>query len=112
MIWASVTIRVGVIAENNSQRYKKERPRRFHFLRLRSRPSTLSTVGFPKTRGIHAMGPLATLQISTTSASVKETWITDRKVWKAVSKYLLEIVGRITRRTPGATTSRGVMNGR
>src|SRR5579862_4162934 len=112
MMRESVRTRVGVMAENSSQTYRETRPARPHFLRLRSKPSTLSTVGLPKRRGIQASGPLATLQISTTSASVNETWITDRNVWKAVSKCFLEIVGRITRRTPGGVTSCGVVNGR
>src|SRR5207302_273730 len=111
MIRESVRTRVGVIAEKSSQKYKDARPSKFHFLRLRSKPSTLSTVGLPKRRGIQASGPLATLQISTTSASVNETWITDRNVWKGVSKCLREIVGRITRRTPGAVWSCGVVKG-
>src|SRR5437879_12628905 len=112
MMRESVTTRVGVMAESSSQKYKDPRPIRFHFLRLRSRPSTLSTVGFPKRRGIQAIGPLATLQIKTTSAAVKETSISDRNVWKAVSKCFLEMVGSMTRWAPGAISSHGVAEGR
>src|SRR5207302_10898938 len=100
MMRESVTTRVGVMAESNSQKYKDPRPIRFHFLRLRSRPSTLRTVGFPQRRGIQAIGPLATLQMNTTSAGVKETGISDRRVWKAVSKSFREMAGRMTHRMP------------
>src|SRR3984893_13925090 len=112
MMRESVTTRVGVNAEKSSHKYREERPIKFHFLRLRSKPSTFRAVGFPTSRGIQAIGPLATLQMKTTSALVKQTWVRERNVWKAVSKCLLEIVGRMTRRTPGATTSSGFVNGR
>src|SRR5437588_12513536 len=101
MAEASVTMPVGVYIANRSHTSKNERANQFHFLRLRSRPSTFNIVRLPKRRGIQASGLLPTLQISTTSASVKPTWNTESKVLEKVSKCLREIVGSITCLMPG-----------
>src|SRR5581483_261852 len=111
MAEASVTMRVGVYTAIRSHISRNARANQFHFLRLRSRPSTLRIVGLPKIRGIQASELLPTLQISTTTASVNPTWNTDSKVLKKVSKCLREIVGSITRLTPGWTTSSGRVKG-
>ena len=89
---------VGVKAERISQKWRNHCPRKFHLRRFRSNPSTFRAVGFPTSRGIQANGLLATLQMSTTSASLKSTCRTDMKRVKQGIEMLARKVGKITRR--------------
>src|SRR5581483_10847745 len=101
MAEASVTMRVGVNTAIRSHISRNARANQFHFLRLRSRPSTLRIVGLQKIRGIQASGQLPTLQISATSGAMNNTWNTDSSVVRSVFNSLREIVGTMTRLTPG-----------
>src|SRR5260370_42377935 len=62
MVSESVTTRVGVNVEKNSQRERTIRARGPHFLRWRSRPSTFRTTGLPKRRGNQANRLVANVQ--------------------------------------------------
>jgi hypothetical protein len=68
--------------------------RPFHFLRLRSRPSTFSATGIPNTRGHKVKIAFAALQYSATSDRCRIKWTVEKQVWTMVSKYLWRQVVR------------------
>ena len=62
MASASVTTTVGQNADSRSETRYQALASRFHFLRLRSMPSTFSATGMPKARGNAVKMALAPLQ--------------------------------------------------
>src|SRR5260370_17663005 len=79
MVSESVTTRVGVNVEKNSQRERTIRARGPHFLRWRSRPSTFRTTGLPKRRGSQAQRVLAPVPIRINFARGENTVHTERE---------------------------------
>src|ERR1035438_10616283 len=100
MVSASVTTTVGQNLLSHSDTRYQARAARFHFLRLRSMPSTLSATGTPNSRGHRVKIALAPLQYSATSGRWRSRCHVETAVCAMVSRYLCRIVGRYCRRTP------------
>src|ERR1039457_4551390 len=100
MVSASVTTTVGQNLLSHSDTRYHARAARFHFLRLRSIPSTLSATGTPAKRGHGVKMALAPLQYSAASGRWPSRCQVETAVCAMVSKYLCRMVGRYCRRTP------------
>src|SRR5260370_10360450 len=97
----SVTTTFGIHVAIHSEIRYQARATRFHFLRLRSRPSTLSATGIRKnTRGIQVKMAFAALQYSSASCRQPSTCSVETQVGAVVSRYLGRQVRRNLSRTP------------
>src|SRR4051794_16426730 len=96
---ASDTIAFGIHIDSHSEARYQELPRKFHFLRFRSKPSTFNATGVPVILGIQVKIALAALQYRATSWRLRRRSRVETKVCAIVSKYLRRIVGRYRRST-------------
>jgi hypothetical protein len=99
--WESVIARVAIVGASRSASRRYAFATRFHLRRSESRPSTLMTVGMPRARVTRQSGLLPAMKNSATSGCWRcAAWKLASSVWTNVSRYLLRIVGRWTRRAP------------
>ena len=100
MVSASVTTTVGQNVASHSERRYQALASRFHFLRLRSMPSTLSATGMPETARQQREDRVGAVAVERHVHPVRQQVQVESPVCASVSKYLCRMVGRYCSRTP------------